>query len=140
MNLLVGIFLTVCAIEDWYTKKISVLWSVTGLATAVVMRLWNRSFLDQEYWIGAMVGILFFLLAIVSGEQIGKGDGLVLTVCGFCLGWKALLSLVLGAMMLFLAVGVVKVFCQKRGKNTVMAYVPFLWIMFMVSQIILGER
>ncbi len=136
MNLLVGMMLTVCAIEDWYTKKISVLWPVTGLATAVVMRLWKGSFFDREYWIGVLIGILFFLLAIVSREQIGKGDSLVLTVCGFCLGWKATLSLVLGAMIIFLAVGVVIIFCKKKRKNTTMAYVPFLWIMFMVSLII----
>lgn len=136
MNLLVGIMLAVCAIEDWYTKKISVLWPAAGLAIAVGIRLQEGSFMDWDYWIGAMVGMFFFLLAIVSREQIGKGDGLVLTVCGFCLGWRALLSLVLGAMILFLAAGVVNVFRKKKKRDTAMAYLPFLWIMFMTSRII----
>lgn len=128
--------LTVCAIEDWYTKKITVLWPVTGLAIATVIRLSDGSFLDWEYWIGVVIGMLLFLLAIVSREQIGKGDGLVLTVCGFCLGWKKTLLLMLGAMIMFLMVGVVSVICKNKRGNTVMAYVPFLWVMFMISLII----
>lgn len=128
--------LTVCAIEDWYTKKITVLWPVTGFAAAVVIRLSDGSFWGRDSWIGVLIGVLFFLLAIVSREQIGKGDGLVLTVCGFCLGWKKTLLLMLGAMIMFLAVGIVNIICKNKRRNTVMAYVPFLWVMFMISLII----
>lgn len=136
MNLLVGVVLSVCAIEDWFTKKISVWCPVTGLMTAVVIRLREGSFMDLGCWLGVLIGILFFLLAIISRERIGKGDGLVLIVCGFCLSWKATLSLVLGSMILFLTVGVLKVICQNTRRDTTMAYIPFLWVMFMVSLII----
>lgn len=136
MNILVGIMLTVCAIEDWYTKKITVLWPVTGMTIAVVIRLSDGSFLAWEYWIGVLIGMLLFLLAIVSREQIGKGDGLVLAVCGFCLGWKQTLSLVLGAMIMFLIVGVMSIVYRNKSRNTVMAYLPFLWAIFMISLII----
>lgn len=136
MNVLVGIMLTVCAIEDWYTKKITVLWPVTGMMIAVVIRLSDGSFFAWEYWIGVLIGMLIFLLAIVSREQIGKGDGLVLVVCGFCLGWKQTLSLVLGAMIMFLIVGVMSIVYRNKSRNTVMAYLPFLWAIFMISLII----
>ena len=136
MNILVGIMLTVCAIEDWYTKKITVLWPVTGMTIAVVIRLSDGSFFAWEYWIGVLIGMLLFLLAIVSREQIGKGDGLVLAVCGFCLGWKQTLSLVLGAMIMFLIVGVMSIVYRNKSRNTVMAYLPFLWAIFMISLII----
>lgn len=136
MNILVGIMLTVCAIEDWYTKKISVLWPVTGMMIAVVIRLSDGSFFAWEYWIGVLIGMFIFLLAIVSREQIGKGDGLVLVVCGFCLGWKQTLSLVLGAMIMFLIVGVMSIVYRNKSRNTVMAYLPFLWAIFMISLII----
>ncbi|MBQ6875704.1 MAG: hypothetical protein IJN46_05670, partial [Lachnospiraceae bacterium] len=69
MNVLVGIMLTVCAIEDWYTKKITVLWPVTGMMIAVVIRLSDGSFFAWEYWIGVLIGMFIFLLAIVSREQ-----------------------------------------------------------------------
>lgn len=136
MNVLVGIMLTVCAIEDWYTKKITVLWPVTGMMIAVVIRLSDGSFFAWEYWIGVLIGMFIFLLAIVSREQIGKGDGLVLVVCGFCLGWKQTLSLVLGAMIMFLIVGVMSIVYGNKSRNTVMAYLPFLWAIFMISLII----
>jgi len=136
MNVLVGIMLTVCAIEDWYTKKITVLWPVTGMMIAVVIRLSDGSFFAWEYWIGVLIGMFIFLLAIVSREQIGKGDGLVLVVCGFCLGWKQTLSLVLGAMIMFLIVGVMSIVYRNKSRNTVMAYLPFLWAIFMISLII----
>lgn len=136
MNILVGIMLTVCAIEDWYTKKITVLWPVTGMMIAVVIRLSDGSFFAWEYWIGVLIGMFIFLLAIVSREQIGKGDGLVLVVCGFCLGWKQTLSLVLGAMIMFLIVGVMSIVYRNKSRNTVMAYLPFLWAIFMISLII----
>ena len=136
MNVLVGIMLTVCAIEDWYTKKITVLWPVTGMMIAVVIRLSDGSFFAWEYWIGVLIGMFIFLLAIVSREQIGKGDGLVLVVCGFCLGWKQILSLVLGAMIMFLIVGVMSIVYRNKSRNTVMAYLPFLWAIFMISLII----
>jgi len=136
MNVLVGIMLTVCAIEDWYTKKITVLWPVTGMMIAVVIRLSDGSFFAWEYWIGVLIGMFIFLLAIVSREQIGKGDGLVLVVCGFCLGWEQTLSLVLGAMIMFLIVGVMSIVYRNKSRNTVMAYLPFLWAIFMISLII----
>jgi len=59
-----------------------------------------------------------------------------LVVCGFCLGWEQTLSLVLGAMIMFLIVGVMSIVYRNKSRNTVMAYLPFLWAIFMISLII----
>lgn len=135
MNILVGVMLTVCAIEDWQTKKISIWWPAATLLLGAVIRLTEGTLWSWDSWLGLLVGAVFFALAMISREQLGKGDAIVLMACGFCLGWKRLLSLVLGAVLLFLVVGVIRLLWKKLKRKSPVAFVPFLYIVFLLSLI-----
>lgn len=132
MNILVGVMLIVCAIEDWRTKKISVWWPMAALLLGAVVRLAEGTLWSGDGWLGLLAGAIFLLLAVMSREQIGKGDGIVLMACGFCMGVERLISLVFGAVLLFLVVGVIRLLCKKLKRRKPMAFVPFLCIVFLL--------
>ncbi len=136
MNILTGVLLTVCAVEDLRTRKISVQWPFIALIIGVIFRVAEGTLLSWNCGIGVLVGGIFFALAVVSRQQFGIGDGLILTACGLCVGWERLISLVFCAMVLFLLVGVVKMIGGKLKGRKKLPFVPFLWAVFMLSLLI----
>lgn len=133
MNILTGVLLTVCAAEDFCSRKISVQWPVVALIIGVVLRVSEGTLLSWNCGIGVLVGGIFLALAVVSRQQFGIGDALILTACGLCVGGERLISLVFCAMVLFLLVGVAKVVCGKLESSKKIPFVPFLWAVFMLS-------
>lgn len=136
MNILVGVLLTVCAIEDLRTRKIPVWLPIGALVLGVILRVVEGTLLSWDCALGVLVGILFMVLAILSRQQMGLGDGLVLTICGLCIGWERLISLVFCAMLLFLVVGVMRMMCRKLKSRKQVPFIPFLWVVFMVSRLV----
>lgn len=132
MELMVGVMLSVCGAEDVCTHKVPVWSPVLSIATGILVRLIERTLWTSDFWLGLLVGLITLAIAAISGEQLGTGDGLVVTACGICLGWKPVLALVLGAMLLFLVAGVTGILTKKWNGKKKMAFVPYLWTMFLI--------
>ena len=80
IELILFLFLAVCAVFDGIWKKIplAVVW--LGILTAILLRL--EGAMGEPSWLAAGLsltpGILFWLLSFISGEKVGYGDGWVL--------------------------------------------------------------
>lgn len=132
MDVVTGIMLTVCAVEDLRSRKISLWCPAAAMAVGAVLRLMGGSLFTWDCGLGLGMGGVFLLLSMISRQQIGMGDGMILTVCGLCLGWRRVISLTFGAMVLFLAVGVVRILRSRLNGKKSVPFVPFLWVMFML--------
>jgi leader peptidase (prepilin peptidase)/N-methyltransferase len=84
--------------------------------------------------IGAVAGYLslwsvFWLFKLVTGKEgMGYGDFKLFAALGAWLGWKMLLPIILFASVVGAVFGVVVMIRQRRGKDTPMAFGPFLAI------------
>jgi leader peptidase (prepilin peptidase) / N-methyltransferase len=84
--------------------------------------------------IGAVAGYLslwsvFWLFRLITGKEgMGYGDFKLFAALGAWLGWKMLLPIILFASVVGAVFGVVVMIRQRRGKDTPMAFGPFLAI------------
>lgn len=76
---------------------------------------------------GAVVGICTLGISIISDEQIGKGDGLIIAALGLVLGFRGCLSVVCIASMIMCLVAVILLAFKKAGKKTKLPFIPALF-------------
>lgn len=128
VELVLFLFLAVCAVFDGICKKIplSVVW--LGILTAVLLRF--EGAMGELSWQAAVVsltpGILFWLLSFISGEKVGYGDGWVLLMIGLFLGvGRCFLILLTGLAAESFLVLILLAF-RKVHRDKEMPFVPFL--------------
>lgn len=75
---------------------------------------------------GAMTGGVVLLIAFVTKNKIGCGDGLLLIATGALLGLKVNLFMFLFGLFLASLKGIWLLLSGKGNKNTDMPFIPFL--------------
>lgn len=126
---LAGIFLFICVVTDIKKKKISVVacvvFFVAGLTVDILYKMESLEELGNM-WQSFLPGIILILLAVVTKEKIGKGDGLVMVVMGILLGIEKSLEIFMTALFLSAAVAIGLIITKKVKRNYEMPFVPFL--------------
>ncbi|MDO5476469.1 MAG: prepilin peptidase [Eubacteriales bacterium] len=127
-NLLCGVYLSICAVQDLRTRKISVLLSMAAGVTALTLDafvLYRRPADVLPYLAGLIPGALLLLLAFAADGAAGAGDGICFLILGAFLGarrtWILLVCALLAAAVgggIFLALG-------KAGKKTKLPFLAF---------------
>lgn len=115
--------LIMTAYEDWKYKTIRTSVLCVSGAAGIVLHLYNMPNDSRDMILGAAVGVGIWVLAAVSGERIGKGDGALFTVSGIFLGFEKNLALFLTA--LFLA-GIAAFFLLTIGRKERSYQIPFV--------------
>jgi len=81
-----------------------------------------------ELGLALLPGTAALVLAKITREQIGMGDGWELILMGNWLGLSdCLLALGIALLGIFL-ISVVLLLLGRAGRNTRIAFVPFLWV------------
>ncbi|MCD7745387.1 MAG: prepilin peptidase [Lachnospiraceae bacterium] len=134
--ILTGLVLVISAYTDIRYRKIYRSVIVIHLIAALVLHLVMQ---DCEAWaalMGLVPGLGFLLLAVITHESVGLGDGFLMLSCGFSLGtWKWLAVLFTS----FVCVGLWALYliCFRGGKRkTAIPYVPFLLMGAVIQGII----
>lgn len=106
---LLGVFLGGCAWTDGKKKEINLLWLLFWAAVGtfyIFVGMWSGGFWDVgtesiKRLGGIFVGLFLLAAAVISGGQVGAGDGLVFLVCGLYLDfWESNLLLMSGLLLL----------------------------------------
>lgn len=119
------IFLAMLSLEDIRERSISVKRVMIGALAAVICRVIAGEASGITMISSLIPGIMLLLLAVMTKESIGKGDGIVVMVLGL---W-------IGGQMTFLAVclaiwtaGIFAVICLMRKKRELIPFVPCLLV------------
>lgn len=128
VELLLLLFLGVCALFDGLYRQIplAVVW--LGMLTAVCLHIFGAM---GETGIFAAVlslipGMGFFLLSFCSREKVGYGDGWTLLMIGLFLGaYRCFLTLFVGLLAESMVV-MVLLMLRKIHRNKEIPFVPFL--------------
>ena len=102
-----------------------------GLVGILVRGAWNIE-VWKEIFGGAFIGVVLLLLAVVTSEQIGFGDGLLFLITGVYLDMILNLTLLLGTFML---IGIFSAGClllKKKGKDDRVAMAPFALVSYVL--------
>lgn len=122
----------ICTIEDWRQKNISVICTAIFLAANMLLAYCQKH--EIAFMLtGFMVGVLFFLISLGTGEKIGKGDALFIMGIGVCFGFYQTLGVVFLALLMSSIYGVWMYFVKKsRSWSCEIAFIPFLWIPYTI--------
>lgn len=117
------LFLAGITAEDIRKKEISVFKVMMGGFLAGLYRMYAGKFLLQEVVWGLVPGGILVLLAFITKESIGYGDGMAAAVLGLWTGGWFTLAAVCAAVMLSGIWGTVRVIRKKREP---IPFIPFL--------------
>lgn len=99
------------------------------LLSVCLMGVWHHGRLG---WVaalgGAAVGLCMIGVSMASCEQIGRGDGMVVTSIGLLLGFRGCLIVVCLSSLLMAAVSIIILMLKKGNKNTRLPYIPALFV------------
>lgn len=123
--LLIGLFYIAWC--DYRTKLIETKWLwIIGGAGIVLLLLQSGMAIMGQVFAGTLPGLVLLLLARISEESIGFGDGWLFVVTGIFLGLKKNAVLLLGSLILAGVFAIVCLVLKKKEKNDRIALAPFV--------------
>lgn len=114
------LFLGILASYDIRWKRIPIFWVVAfGMAAVIYFAAGNA--VDKAI-ICIIPGMILLLLAFLTGEQIGFGDGITAIVAGFFLGGSLCVVMVSFGIMM---TGIFSLYRFLRGNKEPVPLIPF---------------
>lgn len=128
ITVIIGLLLFAAAVMDLKCKSISrgflyvlIIASVVSVFVRVDFGIWNAIG-------GAIIGLCAVGVSMISEEQIGRGDGLVMIALGIALGFRECIAVVCLASMIMALVSVVILILKKGNRNTKLPFLPALFV------------
>lgn len=128
IELLLFLFLAVCAVFDGLYRQIPLVVVWLGMLTAICFQIYGAMGETGIFAVSVSLipGLGFFLLSFFSGEKVGYGDGWTLLMVGLFLGaYRCFLTLFVG-LLAESAVAVVLLMSRKIQRDREIPFVPFL--------------
>lgn len=128
VELVLFLFLSVCAVFDGILKEVplAVVW--LGILTALLLRL--EGAMGEVSWLAAglslIPGIMFWMLGFISKEKVGYGDGWVLLMIGLFLGARRCFLILLTGLAAESFLVLVLLAFRKIHRDREVPFVPFL--------------
>ena len=128
---LVGM-LSICTVEDLWKRQIHlVVISAFGIV-GVLLHFYDGKQTALNMCGGMLVGIVLYLISILSHGKVGKGDAFLVTSMGVYLGfWNNLTILWMAAVMAAIF-GVVACVFFRKEKEESLPFVPFLLVAYLL--------
>ncbi len=124
--------LGICSLEDLWKRQIHLaVLAVFGLL-GIALHLHGASRTAWDLLCGAGIGALLYLISLLTGEKIGKGDALLVTTTGIYLGFRDNLLLLWIASLLAGTVGLLLFLFRKKKKNDRIPFAPFLLAAYLI--------
>lgn len=119
-------FLAVCSLEDIKQKRVNCMWIlICGILAVFYHLCWRR--LDiYNMLAGALLGVGLVVVSKITRGKVGVGDGLLLIVTGFFLGWKKNMAIFLAGTCLAGLYGLIQLWLKQKKKEDEIAFIPFL--------------
>lgn len=139
---IIGMLLFVAGAMDLKSKTISrgiiFMLMIVCFAGAFIKVFINKEFGIWEIIGGVLIGFCAIGLSMVSREQIGRGDGLVIAAIGLMLGFRKCLFAVCMASIIMTLVSVIVLILRKGNRNTRLPFVPALFAGYVMCMTVAG--
>lgn len=125
-----------CSIEDVRSKRINIIVALLFGILGVYFHLHLNRLSVFEMIGGVLVGVGLYMISVLSGESIGKGDAVLMVVVGIYMGfWYSLVLLWAASMMVGVA-GIFAATIMGKGRKFEIPFTPFLLIVYIIFLVI----
>ena len=122
------IILGVICVFDIIRKKIPVYMLIVLAAAGIISNFTVGEFDIEKRIIAMLPGIILLIVSMITKQQIGYGDGLIILIMGLYIDIDDILSIVLSSFLLSSIAAIILMTVFKKKKNFEMAFSPFLLI------------
>jgi leader peptidase (prepilin peptidase)/N-methyltransferase len=130
VEILLFLFLAICAVWDAVNKKIPLIVVWIGMAAAVILRA--AGVIETESWrmMGAALlpGFLFWVISYVTREKVGYGDGWILLLIGLFAGAEKCIAALMTALFVESIFLIILLALRKINRDKEVPFVPFLLV------------
>ena len=128
VEILLFLFLAVCAVFDGLRKQIPLVVVWLGILTAICLRI--NGIMGEESVTAALLSLIpgmgFFLLSFLTREKVGYGDGWVLMMIGLFSGFSRCFLILLIGLLLESMAAVVLLLLKKKHRDKEIPFSPFM--------------
>lgn len=124
----VGVLLLAAGITDIRKRQISRRLLMLLMLVCIAAVLFRGSFAIMDAAGGIAIGFCVIGISMISREQIGRGDGIVIAMIGLVLGFRRCLAAVSVASLLMSAAAIVVLLFKKGNRRTQLAFFPALFV------------
>lgn len=121
-----GVFLLIEGIRDLQKHKVSMITVMIAGILGVIFQFGIIQENGLKIIGGILIGIVLLLLAKMTREKIGYGDGWIFVVTGIYLGFHSNMYLLLLSLFLASLVSICLLVFKKVNKKTELPFVPFI--------------
>lgn len=129
-NLIIACYFVPASMEDLKTRKLDLgLLAAFSLPLIILTALDGAYFVSRERLAGLMVGAVLLVIAFISREAVGKGDGLAVMWLGYATGLGTVISALFAAWGLAFICALIM---TAAGKKKRIPFIPFLGTGFLM--------
>lgn len=121
------LFLFVAAFIDYRKKEIPFFLPVIGFIPALTLSLIQKTPTLIELALGITVGGIALILAKLTNQAIGYGDGMILICTGAALGFIKNLIMLAIALIIAACACALLMFIKRKRKKDEIAFIPFMF-------------
>lgn len=122
------IILGVICVFDIKRKKIPVYMLIILAAAGIISNFTVGEFDIEKRIIAMLPGMILLIVSMITKQQIGYGDGMIILIMGLYIDIDDILSIVLSSFLLSYIAAIILMTVFKKKKNFEMAFSPFLLI------------
>ncbi len=124
--------LGICSIEDLWKRQVHlVVISIFGII-GVILHFYNGKQTALDMCGGMLIGIVLYIISLLSGGKIGKGDAYLVTSMGVYLGFWNNMTVLWMATIMAAAFGIILLLFLEKKKEESLPFVPFLLVSYLL--------
>lgn len=126
LYIILGVGLLICTITDLKNRVIYLSVIIAELLLLSGFHIWQESFLVVNIIGAVIVYVLFAVIGLVSGGQIGFGDAFLFAVTGLGLGFMANIFIIMLSFILAFCAAAFLVVIKHKPHNYSIPLAPFV--------------
>lgn len=132
LMIMIGVLLLAAGIADIRKNQISRGMILTLLLTCFAVIPFKEDYCIYDAVGGLSIGLCAIGVSVVSREQIGRGDGMVIAAIGLVLGAYRCMAVVCAASLLMCVVSIAVLILKKGTKQTRLPFLPAVFVGYAV--------
>lgn len=124
------------SVSDWREKAIPVSHLIISCVIVCILMIVHKENSMLYYGLSVLPGAGMVGLAFLAKGKIGYADGIILSMVGALRGLLICMQSVIIALLFLLAVFIILFLFKKANRNTLLPFVPFLFIGWCITELI----
>lgn len=125
-TIVITIFLILSTLIDLRKKEVNISLCISVALVGLIYEIFISKTDIVSIILGILPGIFLMLTSIVTNEEVGKGDAVILSTIGIFLGLKKTILVLIYALFSTIIIGGILLLIRKKNKKYKIPFVPFI--------------